>query len=409
MRFVMSFMIIVGVFISTMMSGVSSANAVEGLSVEITKINADNQRIENAVFDLKKIKDSELFTYTEIIDSIDRFNDNQEFEFDTELNGTTNKVGSLTFGSLEKGVYVLTEKFATPGSKISKPMIIPVPYISKDLGVVNNVQVFPKSELLVVDKKVIDGSSIVSDSGVLFEVKVRATEDGEFVFSDKIEDGLIVDRIEVFDSNKSLVPVDEYSLSINDNNVVIDFKKPQAFSILIYTKTLNEGIFKNTAAVRSVDIVSSSNEVVTKWGGFTIKKVNERGEPLAGAEFLIKGNGKKIASVVTDKNGLATVENVRYSEFANNVDINNKSKDFILYSIEETVAPDGYILDKRVLDVKVDSNASDNLITVKNLKKVDVPTGLLATGISSGLIILITGLTLFMFAINRKKDIVDIK
>lgn len=96
-------------------------------------------------------------------------------------------------------------------------------------------------------------------------------------------------------------------------------------------------------------------------GGFSIKKVNEQGKPLAGVKFEVtKPDGSK-SIVTTDSNGLwdSDVAKVKLEEGS--------------YKIKEVSTVEGYILDTTVKTVKVvaGKKASENIVSFTN----KVPTG----------------------------------
>ena len=96
-------------------------------------------------------------------------------------------------------------------------------------------------------------------------------------------------------------------------------------------------------------------------GGFSIKKVNERGEPLAGVKFEVtKPDGSK-SIVTTGSNGIwdSDVAKLKLEEGS--------------YKIKEVSTVEGYILDTTVKTVKVvaGKKASENIVSFTN----KVPTG----------------------------------
>ena len=142
---------------------------------------------------------------------------------------------------------------------------------------------------------------------------------------------------------------------------VYETKAPEGYTLnsTPYTVTVRAGL------------TTSLNVRDTQNAGLTITKTNESGNPLAGAEFtLYTRNGQKVADLVTQVNGVASVPNLTAG----------------YYILRETKAPDGYKLDSssRMIMVKSDAGASVKIVNQSLsqivIKKTDADTGLALSG-----------------------------
>lgn len=96
-------------------------------------------------------------------------------------------------------------------------------------------------------------------------------------------------------------------------------------------------------------------------GGFSIKKVNEQGEPLAGVKFEITLPDGSKKNVVTNSNGIWNSDTAKLDLEAGT------------YKVKEVSTIEGYLLDSTVktVTVKAGQEASENIVSFTN----KVPTG----------------------------------
>ncbi len=151
--------------------------------------------------------------------------------------------------------------------------------------------------------------------------------------------------------------------AVSDENGIVTFEKiPYGTYSVVETKPL-PGYIPNETAVRvQIDgtyvnpempiatIVNEPNEVL-------VKKIDQDGNALAGATFaLCDAFGNRMATAVSDKNGLVRFECIPYGE----------------YTIREIIAPNGYLLSKDVIHLTMDAdyrNTGEPIATVVNRLK----------------------------------------
>ena len=124
---------------------------------------------------------------------------------------------------------------------------------------------------------------------------------------------------------------------------------------------------KETAAIQKV---SMKDEQVV--GKIVIEKTDKvTGKPIEGVVFEVRDkDGKVLDTLTTDKNGHAESKELPICTYNEN----GTFKEDIHYTVVETKAADGYILDETAHDVtlRYDDNAPD--VVVATLKLVNVPT-----------------------------------
>lgn len=91
---------------------------------------------------------------------------------------------------------------------------------------------------------------------------------------------------------------------------------------------------------------------------YTMNNSETPGQPLAGAEFIIKdSDGEVVDTLTTGEGGIATSKDLPYGD----------------YTVAETEAPVGYILDFTVHEVTIDAENSLIKLEIKNYKKPEDP------------------------------------
>lgn len=191
---------------------------------------------------------------------------------------------------------------------------------------------------------------------------------------------------------------------------------------VVYTATLNEDAFEkdslgNTAYVgvntNPYDEVSVETETVTKkvyTYGFTVTKVGENDEPLPGAEFKLysdaactkgikfvdKGNGVYTKS--TEDDGIATAL------------VTNEDGQFQVqglacgtYYLQETKAPDGYVLPANPIKVELVDNEPDGKLDGCSVEGGIVPSEVSPLAVGEPGEEIQTGDNIFEFVVKNEK------
>ncbi|MGL5417338.1 MAG: SpaA isopeptide-forming pilin-related protein, partial [Clostridium sp.] len=131
---------------------------------------------------------------------------------------------------------------------------------------------------------------------------------------------------------------------------VKETKAPVGYNLNSEAQTVTIGA-NNVAKVQAVNV--SDTQIL---GQISITKTNENGtEKLQGAEFTVTGPNGFNKVVTTDKNGVATLDNLAWGT----------------YSVKETKAPVGYNINPEVQTVTIDAN---NVTKMQTVTQKDVMT-----------------------------------
>lgn len=157
---------------------------------------------------------------------------------------------------------------------------------------------------------------------------------------------------------------DYFTTSLDANgNLVIENTKPFDTRVLLYYKmstTSQEEVYHNDFEANYDSTVETASDDVwyeeeaSSWVNYThgnieVTKVDENGNPLAGAEFdIINNKGKIVDHVVTGEDGKAMTDNLPLGK----------------YTVVETKAPDGYVLDNTPHPVTITMKDSDMIFEV---------------------------------------------
>lgn len=171
---------------------------------------------------------------------------------------------------------------------------------------------------------------------------------------------------------------DYFTTSLDDaGNLIIENTKPFDSKILLHyqmTATADEEIYHNDFEANYDSTIETASDDVwydaegSSWmdythGNIEITKVSEDETPLAGAEFdVINSKGNVVDHVVTGDDGIATTIDLPLGK----------------YTVVETVAPDGYVLDNTPHEVTITAKDSDMIfeLTVVDQKEEEVvPSG----------------------------------
>lgn len=273
--------------------------------------------------------------------------------------------GSITFGSLDSGYYLITSTNGTLSMVETTPL--------KTAVTVNEKNPNP-----TIDKKVEEDGALGTENSaqigdtVEFEVTINMKKGAKnYVMHDKMEDGLTFDKDSVqidgltkgsdytvnTSGDSTGAPLDDCTFEIRFAEDYLNSLTADTTLTVTYNAVLNE----------NADITAGEkNEVQLKWGDnnytewrttttktyqFEILKYDAADtskNPLAGAEFqLLKADGTEVKVVkVTDTeyrvaNGNETGAGVPIVTVANNK-IVVKGVDLAEYQLEETKSPHGY-------------------------------------------------------------------
>ena len=233
---------------------------------------------------------------------------------------TTGKDGYARWDSIEKGWYVLTETRAPEGYILDEtPRNIEVKEFEAATIEWENSQ----HAVLTLTKR--DKETEVGLAGATFEVRTLGGELIETMTTDKTGVATSSRLVPGWYIVKETVAPDGYIL--NDEEMRIEIKENTPATLDVYDEQMT---------------------------GITLTKVDAvSGEPLSGAVFEISTvNGALIESYTTDGAGSITTKPLEPG----------------VYSIKETQAPDGYVLDDEAKTVEVEAGHQAT-ITVRNVPK----------------------------------------
>lgn len=361
--------------------------------------------------------------------------------FGTPVKKVTDVDGVALFNDLPIGLYLVTETDAPAEVDKGKPFLITVPLTHPtNLNEwIYNVHVYPKNAIATSEKEVSDN---VFEFGEDIEYKIASPVPGgtvstKFEFVDTLDSKLtykgnvkgLIGSTEMtsdmfvanFDSatNKLTVTLSE----IGRNAAFVAAQDNAAVKVsFTFDATVNAvGEISNTVFVNLNDATVESIPVVTKWGGFKVKKVDSSGTALPGATFeLFASNTNDFSTAtkldvcssgcVSDSNGEITVDALRYSGFANNAAVSNTNSNFAHYWLVETKAPVGFELLPEPVYFTVDSDSASAValvvVNVPHNGGFDLPlTGEngIAILIAAGVAVLALGATAAVVTSRKKK------
>lgn len=313
----------------------------------------------------------------------------------TDANGLTT-LSTDPANGLPNGLYLVTEDPANstnPNVVASEPFLVMLPLNNDGAGTEWNydVHVYPKNHVVDITKTVSDAPAAVAGDPVDWTIVSDIGTDDyspltDYVISDQLDSRLALAAdnpvtVELLDATGGVIsavnPAD-YTLSIAGNLVTVDFNDVSALiaadtganwkaqvQTTIHTAVTqpgeisNEAAFTNTNGTNQVTI--TTDPVATKWGSVQITKVDSvNGATLPGAQFQVflddgTGNpiGQPLAAIdgrsgqtattfTTKDDGLAPIQGLRYSDFANGHPAAVGEAGYQSYVLVEVKAPDGY-------------------------------------------------------------------
>lgn len=277
-------------------------------NIKVVKISEDNNFLANA----------EITLY--------------DLEGNVVQKGVTDENGLVTFTNVPYGNYQVKETIAPEGYNLSEEVLkVSVDKEETGLlyeaGTITNTKIRANIKIKKLDQ---DGNKVIGAEFALYNsadevIETSVTnEDGIALFKDIVYGEYYIKEIK---TPEGYIGSDEkIEVSVKENNLVYLYE------------------VENTRIKGTIEI----------------KKVDEDGNPLKGAEFtLYNKEGKEISKSISDENGLVRFEDVDYGK----------------YLLKETKAPEGYIKDYIEVEVIIDSSKTQ-VFTFKNVKiKEDVDNG----------------------------------
>lgn len=325
--------------------------------------------------------------------------------------------GLITLTDLDLGLYYVVETAPLPGSSTVAPFLVTLPTTDPDTldTWLYDVAVYPKNALTSVTKTVDDSEDVQLGDEIEWTITADIP-DVETIDGYKIVDPLD-DRLDYVDTAVSLtngatLAATDYTVSFDSgtNTVTVEFTA-SGLAVLaanaaaqveaVITTTVNTvGEIPNTALLYpnlpSFDIEPGepggpveTPTVETRWGNFTLEKVNETGAPLTGAVFsvylteddaLANTNpvnfgtaASPLYEITSDASGLVSFERLRYSDFADGVTVAPGDAGYQTYWLAEVAAPSGYELLASPISFEVTAASTDLTTLLPDLEVTNVP------------------------------------
>ncbi|QOT17945.1 SpaH/EbpB family LPXTG-anchored major pilin [Paenarthrobacter sp. YJN-5] len=303
----------------------------------------------------------------------------------TAVSQTTAADGTALFPNLPVGLYLVTETSVPAGVTPAAPFLVTIPTTDPDIQ--NNwlydVDVYPKNSVSSAEKSVKDAPDVKLgdqiDFTILGDIPNEAVIDG-YRIVDHLDTNLTYVGTEVtLADGTALISGNDYDVVFDSgtNTVSVIFTEAGRQLLAARTDTRvqvvvsvlvnavgeieNEALLYPNAASVSVDPGQPGGPVVTppvvtKWGAFTVEKINESGAGLSGASFSVYASladatagsdpisidGQTSFTVASD--GTLTIPGLRYSDWADGGAVAPGSPDFRTYYLVEINAPFGYEL-----------------------------------------------------------------
>ncbi|GFZ33987.1 hypothetical protein CSC2_45130 [Clostridium zeae] len=277
-------------------------------NIEFYKFGEDNKPLKDAEFKIYSALDKELKTPLGV--------------------STSSDTGLVSFKNLEYGLYNIVESKAPEGYSLY-PQAIKAEII-EDGKTINPV---PDN---LINKKIRASIKVIK----VGEQK-EALEGAEFSLLDE-RGNLVASKV-----------TDKDGIAEFDNVVYGQYIVKETKAKLGYNKIDDEYKVNITEDGKVYEVGPIENKKIR--GSIEVKKLGEDDKLLKGAEFtLFDEQGKEVQKVLTDENGIARFSEVVYGA----------------YTIKETKAPEGYLVNTEVLQVNISSSEVKTFTVKDQLKPV---------------------------------------
>jgi len=286
----------------------------------------------------------------------------------------TDADGTAESGPLPVGLYLVTEGALPPGAQPAAPVVVSVPLTDPDSGDWRyEVHIYPKSAVFGVGKTVDD----LDLAAVGEEVEYTITTDipidppiDDYRIRDALDTRLaLVDASVSISDGSAVVDGVDYLVDVDAANVLtVDFTAAgrsallaaagEQVEVLLTATVEGTGTIENQAALDlDAGLLSGSFLSLvaeTRLGGLTVRKVDETGAALAGAEFAVYrseadalADDDRIAlggqtSFTTAGSGEVELDGLRFSDFAGGAAVGPGDPGYHSYWLGEVAAPPGF-------------------------------------------------------------------
>lgn len=402
------------------------------------------EKLPGAGFTVKKVKSingtdisnldystNEAFnTISKLVDSNNQPKGAVEFVDEGVKTDLTDLNGYTSANLLKFGVYQVSETTSPQGATPAAPFYVTVP-MGTEKGYIYDICAYPKNAVDTVTKTVDDSKYHGVGDPISYSITtpVRPYENGikRYVISDQLDSRLTFDKETLLlSTGVQLVKGEDYNITTENNKMVITFTNfdklnaAAGFNTTLtttvnttfdsgdITKVDNKADLKPNQNPKWDDGTIPSNEVTSKFGGFSIVKKDsgDKTKTLSGAVFEVRtakgdlvnfydASGKKVTKTTTDGNGKASFTGLKLGE---------------KYQLVEKTAPNGYAKLPKSIEVTASKLGANNVyetdLTVGNSKSsiFELPK----TGKATVLYLSVIGLMLVVGSValrNRSKKV----
>ncbi|MCQ9389918.1 SpaH/EbpB family LPXTG-anchored major pilin [Brevibacterium sp. 50QC2O2] len=319
---------------------------------------------------------------------------------------TTNAAGEIDWSNLDLGLYKVVESNSDAVTAKAADFLVTLPLPQGKGGWLYDVNVYPKNTVKegTPVKEVNDPSNVVIGSDVTWDIKAPVNAKGKKIANFSIGDDLDSRLGYKSATVDGFTAGTDYTVKVDGQKVTIEFtatgvaklKPAQVVTAHITTtvKDQGDGTIENKAIVYTNDpkheTGTETNEPTTNWGSLDLTKYAKDDESkfLAGAEFDVKHGDKVVGHLKTDANGKAGI-----TLWVGNDDDTTED-----YTLVETKAPAGYVLDSTPINVTVKANDTAHAAIAKVANTQSGHPELPLTGANGKLLATIAGIALLLIA-----------
>ncbi|WP_158231541.1 SpaH/EbpB family LPXTG-anchored major pilin [Microbacterium sediminis] len=333
--------------------------------------------LEGVTFSVQRVTDIDLTDPADwqILEGLDAATVAAQHTLGAPQSQVTDERGDAVFAGLPIGVYLVSE--TDPGQNgitiAGEPFLVSVP-TPLEGDWIYDVHVYPKNTVTTAPVKTVDDAdAFVIGDAVAWTItaKVPAVVDGQrlthFALTDSLDSRLdyvgasvSVEGVTLDAADYTITPGPAFAVSFTASGLAKLENAAGATITVVIDTTVNaigDGAIENSATVFVNDPDHSNGlesvPVTTSWGSLRVLKHggDDTDLTLAGAEFDVhNAAGEVVAHIVTGEDGIAVID--------------LKAGD---YTLVETAAPLGYVLDPTPIPVTVVEGATASTqVTVSN-------------------------------------------
>ena len=323
--------------------------------------------------------------------------------------------GSLTFGGLPVGAYLVQETdWSEPqdssgapiegGITPSLPFLITVPMTHpSELNTwVYDLHVYPKNAVSTVTKTIEDADAVTVGDSIEYTITgdippgvVNDAYRVRDIFDEKLAHAgtqvFLVNaagEVELTEGTDYTLDASGQTVDVNITGALADLQDYYEVKVVHTATVLEAGeienqpmLFPNQSSIEN-NTPTEGPGVETKFGNIVLQKDDENGAVLEGASFSVflseddaRNNTNALeldgeTVFASNEEGIALISGLRYTDFADGVELADDHEDYRTYWIAEVEAPAGYELLANPIEVIVNSDSETAVTeTIVNVPK----------------------------------------